>query len=352
MKLRPDDRIRIARWLSELREFEPEQNRRRLLELAGLEALAPQIDVSGSPLMAAASVIDFLVRYGRLASGVEALGPLLNLCGSLVAPERQREIAEILRRYAMMTPVAAAPGLDMRAGLLPATMINEKIIGQNTLRTIAFLARGLRASRAVGLVKVDSTDESWTGSGFLVGPDLFLTNFHVVSSPDQALNATVTFDFEEDEFGRERQTTEVGVLELIAFNKTLDYSLLRIVTAVGKTHGWLPLQPKTVRVGDRVNIIQHPGGQLKQVSLQANFVEYVDGAVIQYVTSTLPGSSGAPVMDDNWDLVALHHAGGMLSEPTTGNTYYRNEGISIGAIRHDLPPRLLELLAAQDGRFP
>jgi len=347
IKLKPEDRIRVVKWLSELREFEAEANRRRLLELAGLDAVAAQIDVSGAPLMAAASVVDFLARYGRPNPDAEALGLLLNLICSFVSAERQQEIAAVLRAYSMTTPVAPSPPAEPVGARFKSETLNEKIIGQNTLRAVAFLARGLRAAKTVGLVRVEPADAGpWVGSGFLVGPDLFLTNFHVVRSAADASATTIVFDYEEDEFGRMRQTNTVKAVELLASDEGLDYSLLRLATAAGRVQGWLPLRAKPVGVGDRVNIIQHPGGQPKQVALQHNIVEYVGGNVVQYVTSTLPGSSGSPVLDDSWVAVALHHAGGTLSEPTTGNSYYRNEGVLISAILAKLSPAIAARISA------
>ena len=64
--------------------------------------------------------------------------------------------------------------------------------------------------------------------------------------------------------------------------------------------------------------------------------------MVQYVTSTLNGSSGSPVLNDAWEVIALHHAGGNLPEPTTQRRYFRNEGILIEKILADLPLNLRE----------
>src|SRR6266702_8537092 len=119
--------------------------------------------------------------------------------------------------------------------------------------------------------------------------------------------------------------------------KDLDYAIVELDRHPGKEWGYLRLANSSPEVGSRVNIIQHPAAQPKQISIQNNFVEYVGGSVIQYVTSTLPGSSGSPVFDDNWRVVSLHHAGGMLPEPTTQRRYFRNEGIRSTSIFNDLP---------------
>jgi V8-like Glu-specific endopeptidase len=341
IELNQQDRVSVVRWLSELPQFEAESGRRQLISLAGLGALAPQIDVSGAPFIAASAVVDFLVKYGRPTPDTEALGLLLNVVASLVGTERQAEISSVLERYAMMTPIASVstswPTVD---GLADAE-VAEKIIGQNTLRPISFLMRGLRAAAAVALIEVAEGAHRWSGTGFLVGPDLLLTNHHVIGSDEQARGATATFDYELDEQARMRATTRVAVGDLLASSESADCALVRLDGRPGDTHGWLKLRESPIAVGDRVNIVQHPGGQPKQIALQNNLVEYIDNDVLQYVTSTLPGSSGAPVFDDAWHVVAIHHAGGMLIEPASGATYYRNEGIRVRAIRAALPDGVL-----------
>jgi len=340
--LDPSDRLKVVRWLSELPEFETERNRRQLLSLAGLGDVAPQVDLSGAPLIAGSTLVDFLLKYGRPTTEAEALGLLLNVVASLVGVERHADISLLLEQYGMMRPIAVSPptGPPRSAGL-PAGALTEKIIGQNTLRPIAFLARGLRAARGVAFVEVNEGRHGWTGTGFLVGPDLLLTNHHVIGSDREAAAASATFGYELDERGRLSPTERVAVTELLGADEKADCALVRLRPRTAAEQHWLTLSDNPVAEGDRVNIIQHPAGQPKQVALQNNLVEYADGDVIQYLTSTLPGSSGSPVLDDNWEVVAIHHSGGLLTEPATDASFYRNEGISVRALRAALPAEVM-----------
>jgi V8-like Glu-specific endopeptidase len=63
-----------------------------------------------------------------------------------------------------------------------------------------------------------------------------------------------------------------------------------------------------------------------------NVVTYADDRIVQYLTDTMPGSSGAPVFNSKWEVVALHHSGGWLEEPEMAGEVLRNEGIAIGRI--------------------
>lgn len=94
-----------------------------------------------------------------------------------------------------------------------------------------------------------------------------------------------------------------------------------------------------VRVGDPqkcmndiIPIIQHPNGMPKQICIGHNSLKYIDEERIQYLTDTLPGSSGSPVFNSNWELIGLHSKGGNVCEPRTGKVFFRNEGINIRAI--------------------
>jgi V8-like Glu-specific endopeptidase len=53
---------------------------------------------------------------------------------------------------------------------------------------------------------------------------------------------------------------------------------------------------------------------------------------LQYTTDTLPGSSGSPVFNDAWKVVALHHAGGNLVTNPRGDRMFANQGILMAKI--------------------
>lgn len=66
-------------------------------------------------------------------------------------------------------------------------------------------------------------------------------------------------------------------------------------------------------------------------------VTLADADIVQYLTDTLPGSSGSPVFNQVWQLVAIRPAGGWLTEPGQKEKLFRNKGINVA--------RLLALLA-------
>lgn len=349
VRLSAEDHIKLATILQNLPSFDKAQSRRHLLELAGLDSIIPHIDLSGSAAEASLEIVAHLTRYGKVTYDQEALGRFLNAIIELESTglEQRQFLAKLLTKYNMMTPVAAAPDMPAWWGSTTTSEVLEKIIGEDTLRPIAFLEQSLHVAQSVAYVGA----YTGSGTGFLITLDLLLTNQHVLPQVELASGAVFRFNYQENWRGEAQPVQEYRAKPdgIFHASERLDYAVVELEGRPGQTWGWLPLRPREVRRDDRVNIIQHPGGRPKQISLQNNFVEYVGGGVVQYVTSTLAGSSGSPVFDDRWEVVALHHAGGKLAEPTTQRRHYRNEGILISRILADLPAEVAEKVNTASG---
>jgi V8-like Glu-specific endopeptidase len=337
--LENQDLQELVKLLQSREQFRTEEARRSLMILAGLAELLPLIDLSGPSGVVAVNVVAFLADFGHVTYDNEALGQFLNTLKSAVGMENQRFLDALLVKYAMMEPVAPQEGVDDWKSAATQDEVLEKVFGENTLRPIAFLMRGVEVSGAVAQIAVSEGAKSWTGTGFLVAPELAMTNHHVISSAGQLGGVSIRFNYQLDFNNREMPITEYRAVADGPFhaNQALDYAVFQVEKQPGLEWGYLRLQPRSVEKNERINIIQHPNGLPKQISMQNNLVEYVGGHVLQYVTSTNPGSSGSPVFNDRWEVVGLHHAGGELVEPTSGQYFNRNEGILISSIWDDLP---------------
>ena len=96
--------------------------------------------------------------------------------------------------------------------------------------------------------------------------------------------------------------------------------------------------------GDNANIVQHPEGGYKKVTIQENEVLQDTGVIIHYASDTLGGSSGAPVFNNRWEVIALHHASkkadGLTLPDRATPPDFVNEGIKISAIAADIEARV------------
>ena len=223
------------------------------------------------------------------------------------------------------------PSVSLKA---PASGDLEKIFGANHLKSIAWLQRGLEAARSVCRI----VTPKGLGTGFLIGPGRVMTNYHVLSEPEVAAKSHVELNFQEDAFGKMQEPVRYRLLgDGFQAYLDLDFSVVRIEPgdSLPSLESWgalaLTADPPP-GVGEHVTIIQHPGGGAKQIALTANQVVNVFEHRLQYTTDTLPGSSGSPVFNDEWKVVALHHAGGNLVTNERGDRMFANEGILMAKI--------------------
>jgi trypsin-like peptidase/effector-associated domain 8 (EAD8)-containing protein len=312
------DRQALVSLLAAMPALEGERSRAHLLALAG----TPAVDVSGPQADAAGRIVHYLTEYGRVPHAPHALGVFLNVVKGFSAD--QDFLADLLTRYDLATPVARVPAIGAWRGS------GTDVPGAHGSWPVAFLTTAVEIATCVASVHVATGMRSWSGTGFLVGPDVLLTAGHVLPSPDLVPHTMFRFG------DRAHTSRDDGLFHTSA---ELDYTLVQL--GGWARDSWLPLTAETVAVGDRVSAIHHPGGLPTRISLGDNVVEYAGGSVTQYSTTTSAVSSGAPVFTDEWRVCAVHHA----SEAVAGaRLVFHNEGITTAAILRDLPTAVRQAL--------
>jgi trypsin-like peptidase/effector-associated domain 1 (EAD1)-containing protein len=192
------------------------------------------------------------------------------------------------------------------------------------------------------------------GTGILVGPDLVLTNHHVIgqvlAGDISATKVDCVFDYKKLSDGRQispgrrvalapnwhvasqphstEDTKRAGGRPVA---EALDYALIRLAApvgeepkgpmgasdAAGQPRSWLRLSALDPRLADNspLLVLQHPlmPGRLHQEPVQIAVGSVLRSPFpdlrVRHNARTLGGSSGSPCFNANLEMVALHHAG-------------------------------------------
>jgi hypothetical protein len=261
-----------------------------------------------------------LVRWAHKKSRLDDL---------LAAALQQNPSNQDLRRFAYEVSLSsdAAPVAKLEARIMPSVPFAH---------AADWRARMARAERCICRVEVQRGG-AWdgVGTGFLVGPEVILTNHHVAD----AVRATggsgrAQLDYALDASCAERTGRAVAFAADWSLAESpvaaLDFALVRLAEAVGDeildggpaTRAWLSPAKHAFTVGEPFFILQHPDADRLKIGVGAVSELQARPPRVRYTTNTLPGSSGSPCFTMGWELVALHHA----SEASS------NRGIPLGPI--------------------
>lgn len=224
------------------------------------------------------------------------------------------------------------------------------------------------------------------GTGFLVGPDMVITNYHVIKpvmdkrykpsdvvlrfdykrmSDGTTLNRGTTFNLAQTDWLIDYSPyspldLQPGQGTQVPQPDQLDYALLRVDNEPGNqavggdkaepgapARKWIEVsEPKAEDFNPEspLFIVQHPEGEPLKLAFDTDSIINVNAnkTRVRYKTNTEAGSSGSPCFNINWELTALHHSG----EPNFNPTY--NQGIPFAAINNLLQQRGIKLGAPED----
>lgn len=232
---------------------------------------------------------------------------------------RKKEFKAITGSRGPIFTAVIPPFEESGAGASPIGQ--EKIIFENDLMMVNYLERGLLAAKSVAKIHIKDKDGNphGAGTGSIIAGNYMLTNNHVLPDKETAKNSTVEFNYQLDYKGDPLTPIyfQIKPDKFFETNEKLDFTVVAISekskdkkTSLSKI-GPLSIDKDKENYirGKCLSIIQHPNGELKQVAIRENQLIDVKDDFIWYQTDTTPGSSGAPVFNDNWRLVALHHSG-------------------------------------------
>jgi V8-like Glu-specific endopeptidase len=306
------------------------------------------------------NLINQIDQIGRLDNGERPVVMLVNnACrltrGSELGRALEQLSSEIERKYDVEAPLA---GLSDTPEVLIFGGSGEWVEG-------AFLEQAKIAGGQVARLSIprfiDGENQgTGYGTGWLVTQRFMLTNYHVIevrdldvekpATPDdfklQAKAAVAWFDYHnEGNFSG----LEVAVTDIVSESRDLDYVLLRLENKPElQTRRAMKIAPNSpMKQGIRLNIVQCPGGGPLRYAIRNNFFVGIgkQNHQIRYLTDTRSGSSGSPVLNDSWQVIAMHR-GAVKVNPQAyrgedGRTQvakFHNEGVAIHDILAHLPP--------------
>jgi V8-like Glu-specific endopeptidase len=235
--------------------------------------------------------------------------------GNLWKVDSPDRIRKRLDRLAATEP-STAPGPQIND--LIANLARERAIGTVDLVARRYLDLALAAARCVGRITVRTISGKLLGygTGWLVAPGIVLTNNHVLESAGDASASEIAFGYDSQELLGEVRTATLVPERLFVTDKDLDFTFVAVNERDTKQRaladlGWLSLNGEEGKVINHefVTLIQHPSGGPKMFALRENRIVDVLDNYLHYEADTAPGSSGSPVLNDQFEIVALHHSG-------------------------------------------
>ena len=242
--------------------------------------------------------------------------------------------------------------------VLPETqLVPEGVVGDpdfEKMRDLPINSQDYQLGQKVGQFRMSSRNEPglfWSCTGFLVGPDLFMTNHHCFHDDVGQLpieGAKIFMDYYEDKaVDAKYGGVTARVSAIVHANAEKDYALLRLDKPIGNTYGWLKLDT-TLNPDDRsqrVKLISHPLGRSKEIVRRNSAVLALTPLsrgrypyILAYLADSLGGSSGSPVfLRDGTGVVAIHHSG--IFNRATGAAI-----VNLGSLMSQIVPEIKQYL--------
>jgi hypothetical protein len=290
----------------------------------------------------------------------------------ITTAESQGWTAELLAGAREQSPGSPAlVGIAQDVGLSSSsTALERKVVkGSPQLDVAIFRKRMGEVETQVCRITLPTPDGTAHGTGFLVGPGVVITNYHVIepviSKQTRPEDVTVLFDYKKlgghvISTGVEYKLAGDWLIDSSPMSPIddeeepksgvpgldqLDYAVLQLdgtpgSLPVGKgdatspPRGWIPAPAAAYdfRPDTPLLIMQHPEALPLKLALEMQGIIGLNenATRLKHRVNTETGSSGAPCFTSGWDLVALHHGG----DPnfSAGHTAQYNQGIPFSAI--------------------
>ncbi|MFH7025571.1 MAG: trypsin-like peptidase domain-containing protein [Heteroscytonema crispum UTEX LB 1556] len=180
--------------------------------------------------------------------------------------------------------------------------------------------------------RIESPIGNAIGTGVILKNNFLLTCNHIFSK-SQVQKAWVRFGYKA---GNYELTKDVFELDFIDKNSVFDYALLKIKEQAQQSKTISVNENSILDSSQEIRIIHHPQGNPVIIS-DLGQITQVGEDYIDHNVKTDDGSSGAPIFNRQWELIAIHQGNpGIGRTVTPGST----GGIPIRAIWNQISPHL------------
>lgn len=175
------------------------------------------------------------------------------------------------------------------------------------------------AGRAVAKILFQNGSQMIPCTGFLISATRMITNQHCVGTAEVCKTVSVLFDYDTSAMVPASKQRRCGALKKA--DVQYDFTVFDLDKAADPTIRPLTLGGSSPGAQTKLLLIQHPGGQPKQISeIGCESVRNpVTGRVAEsdfsHSCDTLNGSSGSPVLNTALQVVGLHHFGTDVDQP-------------------------------------
>ena len=336
------------------------------------------LPAAGPPPVRLLGALDKLNRIKGLRDGTVPLATWLRNAAELSAGSEHEDFFVAAAKRARGTD-RLVPELDegpTQTDDATLESLEAKIGPRDVTVEATFLTRGAAVAASVAKILVprvfdgaEQSDDTVSGTAWVVAPTLALTNHHVINARDSSVEEDASDDdfaaqaagssLEFGYYSLDAEPEVVAVTGVEASDRERDFALLRLQTprAPLKLRTDAYIQSAGTTLSRRVNLLQHPNGEPMRLGFRDNFIVSGDDRWLTYLTDTDVGSSGSPVCNDDWEVVALHRGSRLLegvSVELHGNKITNeNYGVQVAAILSHLEsnpttkPLFDEIIAAQ-----
>ena len=235
--------------------------------------------------------------------------------------------------------------------------VPEHVFGSNDIekmRDVPTNSQDYQLSRQVGMIFTLNRDRDAIKActGFLVGPDLFMTTYQCIHDEQGILplgttTTAIYMDYYQDpDVDPTRGGIQARVSSVVRMDATKDYALLRLNLRIGNTYGWLELDSTTrTNPNQSVKLISHNKVRSKEIVRRNSQIVFVPPTLseeyphlVAYLADTELGSSGSPVfLREGTGVIAINYSS--WSNKATGEPVFNG-----GSLMSHIVPEIRQYL--------